>query len=125
MLGCRAEEYGANAQNNGAMGVSVQEGGWSHFFALHNVFVSNCKMYLSQSAKCNVLKIYLYQTMVRWVCLSTMGGLGWNHFFALSCQNSHGQGSHRMILQKGHKHKISNKNGLGSNRVILQNDTTI
>ena len=59
------------------------------------------------------------------MCLSREGGLGWNHFFALSCQNSHGQGSHRMILQKGHKHKICNKNNLGAHRVILQNDTTI
>ena len=47
--------------------------------------------------------------MVRWVCLSRVGELGWSHFFALSCQNSHGQGSHRVILQKDTNIKSATK----------------
>ena len=68
MLRCRAEKCDANAQNNGAMGVSVQ-GEWVRLeplfcFAkniclkLQYVFVSNCEIYSSQIAKFICINLY-------------------------------------------------------------------
>ena len=52
---------------------------WKCQFLAENVRLSRRRMW--------------HKTMVRWVGLSQLGGLGWSHFFALSRQNSHGQGS--------------------------------